>query len=206
MLYYKTIEPHTLELLNKLMQIEAFKKLRLVGGTSLALQIGHGKSVDIDMFGVLNSDEFEINKILSNLGKTTLLKKSNNINVYLINGIKVDLVNYHYPWLEDQIFEDNLRLAGIKDIAAMKLAAITGRGAKKDFIDLKYLFNSFKLEEMLELYKLKYNDASEMLVLKSLTYFDDADAEEDPQMLKPMKWVKVKELMIAQMQKYLSNL
>lgn len=73
----------------------------MVGGTSLALQIGHRKSIDIDLFGKLDVDEIEIAKILAGLGKTTILNKTKNINIYLIDGIKVDLVNYHYPWLEE---------------------------------------------------------------------------------------------------------
>lgn len=206
MLQYRTIEPRTLVLLRKLIQIDEFKELRLVGGTSLALQIGHRSSIDIDLFGTLEPDEFEIDKILSKIGSITLLKKTKNINVYLIDGIKVDLVNYHYPWLEETIIEDNLRLAGTKDIAAMKLAAITGRGTKKDFIDLNFLLQFYTLEEMLGFYKLKFNDASEILVLKSLTYFDDADEEEDPRMVMSMNWKKVKDLITLSMQKYLTDL
>jgi hypothetical protein len=206
MLQYQTTDPGTLELLRKLMQIGEFNGLRLVGGTSLALQIGHRSSIDIDMFGNLEVDEFEIIKILKNIGTTTLLKKTQNISIFLIDGIKVDLVNYPYPWLEEIIFEDNLRFAGIKDISAMKLAAITGRGTKKDFIDLYFLLQYYSLEEMLGFYKLKYNDASEMLVLKSLTWFADADAEENPRMLMSMDWEKVKDLITTCMQKYLKNL
>jgi len=188
------------------MQVEEFKELRLVGGTSLALQIGHRSSIDIDMFGNLQVDEFEIDKILNKIGSTTLLNKTKNINIYLIDGIKVDLVNYHYPWLAEMIFEDSLRLAAIKDIAAMKLAAITGRGTKKDFIDLNFLFQFYTLEEMVGFYKLKYINASEILVLKSLAYFDDADTEEDPRMLLSMDWVTVKDLITFNLQNYLSHL
>lgn len=73
----------------------------------------------------MNVDDLEVSKILNKIGSITLLKHTQNINIYLIDGIKVDLVNYHYPWLEDIVFEDNIRLAGKKDISAMKLAAIT---------------------------------------------------------------------------------
>ena len=68
------------------------------------------------------------------------------------------MVNYPYPWLEDQIIEDNLRLAGLKDIIAMKLAAVTGRGSKKDFIDIFFLLKKYSLSEMMGFYKYKYND------------------------------------------------
>ena len=205
MLQYQTIEPRVLELLKKLLQIDEFRELRLVGGTSLALQIGHRNSIDIDMFGTLEADEFEIDKILNKIGSITVLKKTKNINIYLIDGIKVDLVNYHYPWLGETIIEDNLRLAGAKDIAAMKLAAITGRGTKKDFIDLNFLLQFYTLEEMLGFYKLKYNDSSEILALKSLTYFEDADNEEDPRMLMSMNWGNVKELITLSIKEYLAK-
>ena len=206
MLHYQTIESQTLELLNKLMQVEEFKALRLVGGTSLALQIGHRQSIDLDLFGKLEVDEIELSEILHKIGSTTLLKKTKNITIYLIDGIKVDIVNYPYKWLDEISTEDNIRLAGTRDIAAMKLAAITGRGTKKDFIDLFFLLQLYKLEEMLGFYNIKYYDASEILVLKSLTYFDDADAEEDLKMLKIINWTKVKDVITKHLKQYLNDL
>ena len=206
MLHYQTIESQTLELLNKLMQVEEFKALRLVGGTSLALQIGHRQSIDLDLFGKLEVDEIELSEILHKIGSTTLLKKTKNITIYLIDGIKVDIVNYPYKWLDEISTEDNIRLAGTRDIAAMKLAAITGRGTKKDFIDLFFLLQLYKLEEMLGFYNIKYYDASEILVLKSLAYFDDADAEEDLKMLKIINWTKVKDVITKHLKQYLNDL
>ncbi|OFX40883.1 MAG: hypothetical protein A2X08_17065 [Bacteroidetes bacterium GWA2_32_17] len=205
MLQYHTIETKTLELLKKLMQIDEFKELRLVGGTSLALQIGHRQSIDIDLFGALNIDEFELSKILNNFASVTILKKTKNINIYLIEGIKVDIVNYHYPWIKDALLEDNLRLAEKTDIAAMKIAAITNRGSKKDFIDIYFLLKYFTLGKMLSFYKLKYNDASEMLALKSLTYFDDADLEEEPNMFLQINWENVKDEISNKLRNYLKN-
>jgi hypothetical protein len=84
-------------------------------------------------------------------------------------------------------------MAGLKDIAAMKLNAIAGRGSKKDFIDVFYLLPYFNLNEMLELYLQKYSDGSEFLVRKSLTYFDDADLEEMPYMFDNISWDFIKE-------------
>lgn len=192
MLYYETIDAPTLGLLKQLQQIPAFADLRLAGGTSLALQTGHRKSVDIDLFGIIQDDEYEIAKTLRNLGKVTTIKKSTNIGIYLINDIKTDIVNYTYPWLQNAIIKDGLRLAGEKDIAAMKLAAITGRGTKKDFIDLFFLLKKFTLREMLDLYLQKYNDGSELLVLKSLSYFNDAENDELPVMLQSVDWETIK--------------
>lgn len=206
MLQYRTIEPKTLELLNKLMKIDEFSSLILAGGTSLALQIGHRQSIDLDLFGKIEADDLEISKILNSIGKVTPLKKSKNINIYLIDKIKVDLVNYHYPWIDKVITEKDIRLASKIDIVAMKLAAITGRGTKKDFIDLFFLLKSFSLSEMLDFYKQKYNDASEVLVLKSLSYFEDANADEEPKMLKKINWNTIKNKITTELKSYLNNL
>lgn len=192
MLHYETIDPETLGLLKSLQKVPAFSELRLVGGTSLALQIGHRKSIDIDLFGEIKTDEYAISDALNEIGEVTILRKSENINIYLINNIKVDIVNYPYPWIEKPIIEDDLSLAGKKDIAAMKLAAITGRGTKKDFVDLYFLLQSFSLEEMMTFYNQKYHDGSELLVLKSLSYFEDANEDEDAIMLKPIDWKEIK--------------
>lgn len=192
MLHYETIDPETLGLLKSLQKVPAFSELRLVGGTSLALQIGHRKSIDIDLFGEIKTDEYAISDALNEIGEVTILRKSENINIYLINNIKVDIVNYPYPWIEKPIIEDDLSLAGKKDIAAMKLAAITGRGTKKNFVDLYFLLQSFSLEEMMTFYNQKYHDGSELLVLKSLSYFEDANEDEDAIMLKPIDWKEIK--------------
>lgn len=205
MLFFETIDPRTLDLLIKLQKASVFSDLRLVGGTALALQIGHRKSIDLDLFGNITADEYEISKVLAEIGETTVLRKTKNINVYLIEGLKVDIVNYHYPWLEEPVTESRLILAGMKDIAAMKLAAITGRGTKKDFIDLFFLLEHFSLSQMLGFYSQKYSDGSEFLVLKSLAYFEDADADEEPVMLKTRNWIEMKSCIISALERYLSK-
>jgi len=192
MFHFETIDAATHDLLIKLQSSPVFTELRLVGGTALALQLGHRKSIDLDLFGSLSSDEFAITEQLNKIGKITLLKKSSNIFIYLIDGIKVDIVNYPYKWLESPIKDSNIIVASTKDIAAMKLAAIAGRGTKKDFIDLYFLLKLFDLNKIIDLYAQKYPEGSEFLVLKSLSYFDDADLDEDPVMLKTEKWENIK--------------
>ncbi len=206
MLYYQTIDAKTLELLKELQSIPAFSNMRLAGGTSLALQTGHRKSIDLDLFGRLEADESTFREAFTIFEKVTWLKKSANINIFSINDIKVDFVNYAYPWLDEMIFEEGLRLAGLQDIAAMKLAAVTGRGTKKDFIDIYFLLQHFTLEEMLRHYKNKYADGSEFLVLKSLTYFDDAEPEQEPVMLKNIRWQAVKQTILTKHTAYLKSL
>jgi hypothetical protein len=180
MLQKQTVAPELLELLMKLMLEETFDNFNLVGGTSLALQIGHRNSIDIDLFGhELISPDIFLN-ILNNYGQIQTISRTKNILITQINDIKVDFVNYNYPLLDNIIHSENVRMVSLKDIAAMKLNAIAGRGSKKDFIDLFYLFEIFNLNDMLSFYKQKYHDGSFFLVLKSLSYFVEADNQPLP--------------------------
>ena len=201
MLYLSTIDSKTLGLLKTLMLIEEFSKMRLVGGTALALQIGHRKSIDLDLFGEVDFENLDKITTFKNFGKVTVLSTSKNINIYSIDKVKVDFVNYSYPWLKDQKLIDGIRLADIDDIAAMKLAAITGRGSRKDFIDIYFLLQEYSLRELLGFYKKKYFDASEYLVLKSLTYFDDAEDDLDVNMIEKISWCKIKEYILKSVEK-----
>ena len=165
--------------------------------------MGHRKSVDLDLFGDIDVDVLEINNSLSQVGNITLIKDSKNIHIYIVNGIKVDIVNYTYPWLNDSIEEDNIRMANCEDIAAMKLAAITGRGTKKDFIDLYFLLKQMTLPRMIKLYLNKYKDGSLFLVLKSLIYFEDAEPDVMPDMLIPVEWEEIKRSIILAHKEYM---
>lgn len=132
--------------------------------------------------------------ILNNYGNTITLQNSKLIMIYTIDDIKVDFVSYkHYPWLYPAKVIDGLILADMRDIAAMKISAITGRGSKKDFWDLHFLLNHFSLKEMIGFYTQKFSDASEFLALKSLIYFVDADSEIDPVTIQPATWEMIKE-------------
>jgi predicted nucleotidyltransferase component of viral defense system len=194
-----------LGLLKKLQSEDLFSNLRLVGGTSLALQIGHRISVDIDLFGDLKCDNITLNNTLKSLAQYRIIQQTENIHIYNIENIKVDVVNYPYPWLQAPVTKDGLTLAAIEDIAAMKLAAITGRGSKKDFIDLYFLLQRFSLEELLHLYSKKYNEGSVFMVLRSLAYFDDAEEELMPKMFVDIKWEKVKETIIDKLKSFQSS-
>ena len=204
MLQTQAVNPQLLGLLRKLMEVDVFHPFVLVGGTSLALQIGHRMSVDIDLFGEVELDEYGFTDILNDIGSTVLLKKSKNILIYSVDGIKLDFVNYGYPWLALPSLVENVRLASREDITAMKLNAIVGRGSKKDFIDLFFLLNEFSLAEMVEFYYMKYQQNSLLMVLKSLTYFDDADEEDDPVILDKCNWERVKRTIRREVKKHIT--
>jgi len=201
MLQTHTVEPSTLDLLKKLQEVPELLNTRLVGGTALALHLGHRHSIDIDLFG--NIDHEDITMVLSEMNFDSFVVDLNirNIKHFRINNVKVDIVNYGYKWIEPCIKFKALRIAGLKDIAAMKLNAITGRGSKKDFIDLHFLLKKFTLKEMLDFYTDKYPENSFFMVAKSLTYFEDAEKNEIPLMYKQVNWDKVKNQIRSEVEK-----
>ena len=100
-----------------------------------------------------------------------------------VDNVKVDLVNYPYPWMDIALEEGGVRLAGLKDIAAMKLSAVANRGRKKDFIDVARLLDMFTLDEMLALYKSQFSVSEVSFPLRGLMYFDDAEDDPMPEMI-----------------------
>ena len=184
------------------MAIQEFGDLRLVGGTALALQIGHRNSVDIDLFGRHELNELMMSHTLRRFEQSQKLGGSQSIQVFLIEDIKVDFVNYPYPWIKPPIVEDNIRMAAPEDIAAMKIAAITQRGSRKDFIDLYFLLQQFSLTEIMNFYKEKITDGNEWLALRSIPYFKDADQQPTPTLFRDIAWGDVKTYIAEAVQSY----
>ena len=202
MLSLRTIEPHTLELLRALMQEAALSELRLVGGTALALQYGHRSSVDLDLFGKIDIDGYELQSILSKYGVLKVENETKIIHQYYIDNIKVDVVNYPFEWISPIIEEDGIRLASPVDIAAMKVNAIEGRGTKKDFIDMYMLLQHYSLKEIIAFYQQKYPNYSIFRALRSLTYFDDAEDQFMPRMYIEDTWENMKLYITNQVKLY----
>ncbi len=190
MLHLEAIDPHTLELLKRLQRLPALADTRLVGGTALALQLGHRVSVDLDVFGRWDYS-VDMTSLLGQVGSVE--KQSGTpdgkMQFFYVDDVKVDCVSYDmYEWIEPPVEEDGMRLAGIKDIGAMKINAITNRGTRKDFVDLARLLDDFSLEDIFGWYQSKYPQANPALALRSMSYFVDAEAMPMPQMLIDFDW------------------
>lgn len=193
MLSYQTILPDTLELLRVLMRQPLLANMRLVGGTSLALQYGHRRSVDLDFFGETSEDIDEVTYMMRRCASQVVKGNcTNRIKTYYLDNVKVDVVNYGYPWIDAPVKEDGLVLASSRDIAAMKVNAVIGRGTKKDFVDIFFLLQHYSFEELIRLYLQKYSDGSEYRALLSMSYFADADPQPMPFMLQAVEWNTVK--------------
>lgn len=202
MLHYKTIESGTLQLLKELQSNPVLQGMRLVGGTGLALQLGHRKSIDLDLFGLINVPSEDLRESLMAGHSFQIIKESTNIHIYLIDGVKVDLVNYSYQWLDKSLQDNGITIASINDIAAMKITAIIGRGTKKDFIDLYFILKHLSLSEILNLYMQKYPEGSVFMAIKSLSFFDDAEADPMPLMYEDVSWNQIKDSILQTMEEY----
>ncbi len=199
MLQYTAVYPKTLELLKRLMQEECLMPFNLVGGTALALQIGHRISVDIDLFSDIN---FEPKQILSELRKSYKLEIVSEFDNSVTNKIeypdnsnnyiKIDIIKYPYPLIDKVIEIDEIRMLSKKDIIPMKLSAIGNRGSKKDFYDIYFLLKEYTLKEMFELFKMKFPTVNYFHIIKSLGYFEDAETEINPKMITKVSWKEVK--------------
>ena len=192
MLHLHTVDTHTLGLLRNIQAQPELSDTRLVGGTALALQLGHRKSIDLDIFGLWDTS-LELGEIFSRCGQVHVEHTTKLIRTYFVESVKVDIVPYSYKWLEPVISNENIRIAAISDIAAMKLEEVNNRGSKKDFMDVAFLLEHFSLRELMGLYREKYPASNEYMILRSLVYFDDAEAEPMPVMLKPLTWEAAKE-------------
>ena len=203
MLYTATVAPNTLGLLIELMQKPYLQEFNLVGGTALSLQIGHRISIDLDLFTIKAFDTNELkSKLEDDYPVFQVLLESQNTLITTINDIKVDFIRFKYGFTYPIIIEKEIRLADIKDIAPMKLDAITGRGQKKDFFDLYFLLKKYALPEMFDLYQAKYLHTTIFHVIKSITYFQDADTEPDPVIIdKKVSWIKVKRKLTEEVKK-----
>jgi len=203
MLSIQTIHPNTLELLKNLASQPELAQTRLVGGTALALQYGHRQSIDLDFFGLLPEDKDELVEMTRRVGNVLVTNRSKMIVQTVVNQVKVDFVDYsRYAWIDDPVQGDGFLLASDKDIAAMKINAIIGRGTRKDFIDLFVLLQHYSLTEIIEFYKQKYPEFSEYRALLSMTYFEDAEMQDMPKMFIDTPWDEMKSTIIKAVKDY----
>jgi predicted nucleotidyltransferase component of viral defense system len=108
--------------------------------------------------------------------------------------------------IDQLVVEEGIRILSPKDIAPMKLSAIAKRGAKKDFFDMyELLHQGYTLQEMLNQYKEKYQNAEISFLLRAFVYFDDAELQDDPIMLKSYTWKEVKKEMIKQVNQFFTE-
>jgi predicted nucleotidyltransferase component of viral defense system len=170
----------------------------LAGGTALALQIGHRISTDLDWFSterhLLAPERETIREALERSGKFEIVSEQDGMLFSRLFGADVSFVYQHHPLLEPTVEYKDLRLASCADIGLMKLAAVNSRGTRRDFVDLYCLQDAITLDRLLELAAIKYADRPSFLTIavRALAYFEDAELQPMPKMLKPVQWTDVR--------------
>ncbi len=206
-LFYNTVNPLLLSILKTLMASKEFNEFRLVGGTGLSLYRGHRESVDIDLFTDESYGSVDFGKIDSFLranfqyfdasnndiigfGKSYFVGESEN------KSIKLDLF-YTDEFIDAVTIIDDIRLASVDEIIAMKLDVIQRGGRKKDFWDIHELMDDYTVEKMFALHEKRYPYGHDKVVLKSnFTKFENADGDFDPICLRVKHWDLIKVDMI----------
>ena len=205
MLHESTVDARTFALLKELMALDVLAEFNLVGGTALALQFGHRKSIDLDFFG-RTIDKSKLLLSLQNYKDFQFIDDGAHWALFCyINDIKVDFVSYPYELLHQPIAVNGIRMAHFKDIAAMKINAMLNRGTKKDFWDIAELLNHMSIDEIISQFEKMY-PASRLLISvpQAMVYFEDAENSPDPVSLNGMSWSDVKDLIERKVSEYLA--
>lgn len=214
MLHYETITERVKSLLNCLMKHEDLQEFRLVGGTALSLYKGHRKSEDIDLF-IDGYDKYNKEKAIEALKDIKPKEAQMQIRTNLSFGvmaylqfnspeeeIKIDIMNFDSdPFIHPPFITDNIRLASLEDIAAMKLNSMIERKNKKDYVDIEELLQNYTIKEMIEFYQQRFPYFDKKEVVTGLSQIDKAKSSIMPVMLNQKTW----ETICDNIKKELSN-
>jgi hypothetical protein len=174
----------------------------LAGGTAVALHLGHRRSVDFDWFcRDPLPDPLRLAQEIRNAVPRFKAGQISRGTLYgKLSSVQVSFLEYKYPLLDPLVEcpEFGCHLAALRDLACMKLSALAQRGAKKDFLDLYALGQQgFRLQEMLDWYRTKFNVQDIAHLAYALAYFDDADRQRTPEMMWKVDWKQVKRTILA---------
>lgn len=202
-MHEKVLPQHSLELLSELEGNPSplLANWTLAGGTGLAFLLGHRISEDLDFFRTDRVDLRDLHKVLDDHGQYETLQESEHTLTVLIQGTKLSFFRVRDPFIFDPLPYRFFSIASIAEIALMKLAAVSSRGSRKDFADLYVILQSgATLEEYFDMLPRKYGTSRINIyhILKSLTYFADAEKEPMPRMLVPFDWDECKAFFVRQ--------
>ena len=202
-MYEKVLPRGSSELLAKLESLNPpeLQGWTLAEGTGLALQMGHRVSEDFDFFRTDSFSPERVHETLRKIDTVGTLQEDGRTLTVIVSATKVSFFSVPDEFLYPGSLFHFFQLADPRDIALMKLAAISGRGSRKDFIDLyTILQGGLSLEQCFQWLPLKYGEGrvNTYHVLKSLTYFEDAEREPMPRMLDPFDWAECKNFFVRE--------
>jgi len=176
----------------------------LAGGTGLALHLGHRHSEDLDFF---REEPFEPERLageLATIGPLSIQSRSGDTLHLVLQGLRISFLRTQAPLLFPGTIYRGLVVADPRDIAAMKAIAIGGRGSRKDFVDLYFFLQAGgSLDGVLSLVRRRFEDVdyNEYHLLKSLAYFEEAESEPMPQMIRDVGWEVIKAAIVSEVRR-----
>ncbi len=212
MLHWFTLREEQKSLLNLIADQMPLQGSYLAGGTALALIIGHRESVDFDWFSPAEFDPESLARKLSLIKPFKVNEATRGTLHGIMDNVRVTWLYYPNPLLDSFITSSSmpgLKLASLKDIGTMKLIALSHRGSAKDFIDLYKLHeNGLDLESLIELMPSKFpgTKINYYHLIKSLSYFDDAEAEPMTRMHVALNWADLKKFFLNEQGRLLEKI
>ena len=190
----ETVDAGVERTLRDLHTVPILTSFYLAGGTGLALQLGHRRSVDLDFFLGKDFNEDSLLQKLQHLEGFALAAKEPGTIYASIRKTKVSFIAYAYPILFPFQAFLGVDVADSRDIGCMKISAVASRGTKRDFVDLYCLAQQYGLKQLLEWFTRKFSQTNYSVphILKSLSYFEEADQDPMPHMLMSLSWAEVK--------------
>lgn len=174
----------------------------LAGGTGLCLRLAHRRSVDIDLFREADFDPAAVLETLRAEGLApTNVRITTSTLWFDLNGVPTSLMAFPYPSISPPSPALGVQVASLEDIAAMKVEAIASRGARKDFIDLYFICaEGLPLAGAIAAFERRFDRAHPDVAhrLKALVYFEDAEKEPEPLLLRAAPWPLVRSFFEAE--------
>ncbi len=204
MLREETVEPATLGLLKKLVKLPELQRFRLAGDTALSLLFGHRKSIDIGLFTDELLEKDVLIPALENAFGIVGTVNDRSMSIYQceIQNVKVDFVCVKDPFLNPIQIIEEIPFAHTKDLIALKLNAVKGRGVKKDFWDVAKLLEIYSMDELFQYYYERYPYDDSLALQTSIIWFVDAENNLDPDCLDGMTWNKAKKVITKSFDDY----
>lgn len=211
-MYWNIIDNDRYNLLKSITDIVSIPNYYMIGGTALSLQLGLRESFDFDFCVPEQFNNEILLQELEKLGTMEVKQNQKGTCDIILNGVQISFFYYPNKVIKDFIVPEEmpkLKLASILDIAVMKLVAIGGRGAKKDFFDLYNILTKSDIM-LLELANGLLQKCGENTnyanVIMGLSYFEDAEQEILPKTFAQYDWEKIKRYFIEIQPKIQANL
>ena len=201
-MYWNIIDENRYKLLENITNTISMKNYYMIGGTSLSLQLGLRESYDFDFCVPEDFNNELLLEELQKLGQTEVKQNQKGTLDVILNGVQVSFFYYPNSVIKEFVNPKEmpkLKLANILDIAVMKVVAIGGRGAKKDFFDLYNILNksNITIDELAKGLLQKYgNNINFANIIMGLSYFEDAEQEILPKTFVEYNWEEIKKFFI----------